>query len=127
MDHYASPELKCVELALKSQLRHKHGAVIYYNGYIIGCGFNLLLTHPIVRHYSENKTLHAEMVAILRVRNKHLLRNATLYVARINKRGQLMNSKPCETCMKMIRSFGIRAIKYTDSNGKWIHDKSTLL
>jgi len=55
---------------------------------------------------------HAEAAAIRRC-GKADLRNAILYVSRVNNMGQEMMSKPCENCQQEIKRAGIRKIVYT--------------
>lgn len=112
---------RCLELAKQSTFRTRHGSVVVHKGKIIGSGFNVNLTHPMVKVYNEHKTLHAEMVAIMRVKNKRLLKDSAIYVARINPKGTAMLSKPCSTCMKLIRNtWKIKDIFYTDDDGDWV-------
>ena len=116
-----NPKERCIELAKQSTFRTRHGAVVVYNGIIIGSGFNINLSHPMVKVYNEFKTLHAEMIAIMRVKNKRLLKHSAIYVARINPKGDAMLSKPCTTCMKLIRNtWKIKDIFYTDQDGDWV-------
>ena len=112
-----NPEQKCIELAKKSTFRCRHGAVIVYNGHILSTGMNLNLFHSVTHSYNQLQTLHAEPMAILRVKNKRLLKNSSIYVCRINKHNELMLSKPCKTCMKIIKSFGISEINYSIYGG----------
>lgn len=115
---------RCVELANKSTFRTHHGSVISYKCYIIGSGYNLNLHSNFAEHFNELKTLHAEMIAVMRVKNKKLLENATLYVTRISKKtGKLTYSRPCIVCRSMMNSFHIHNICYTDYNGNWISER----
>ena len=115
------PKERCLELARKSTFRTRHGSVIVHNGNIIGSGFNINLTHPMIKVYNEFKTLHAEMVAIMRVKNKQLLKDSSIYVARINAKGLADLSKPCCTCMEFIKNtWKIKNIYYTDQDGDWV-------
>lgn len=111
---------KCLALAKKSTFHSKHGAVVVYDGHIIGSGFNLNLGHDMITQYDQFKTLHAEMVAILRVKNKSLLKKSILYVTRLKNANEYQMSKPCTVCMKIINSFGIKEICYTSDVGEWI-------
>lgn len=113
------PKLKCIQLAKKSTFRTKHGAVITYKGHIIGSGFNVNLSLPIIGQYNQHKTLHAEMVAMLRVKNKSFLKDCILYVCRLDNYNNLLLSKPCKVCMKLINSFGITNIVYSDLDNTW--------
>lgn len=57
-------------------------------------------------------SLHAE-VATLRRCSKTDLKNAVIYIARINRLGEERNSKPCPACLEEIRKAGIRKIVFT--------------
>lgn len=116
-----NPKQRCIELAHQSTFRTKHGAVVVHDGKIIGSGFNINLTHSMVKVYNEHQTLHAEMIAIMRVKHKRLLKHSAIYVARINQKGGAILSKPCTTCMKLIRNtWKIKDIFYTDQDGDWV-------
>lgn len=114
------PKARCIELANKSTFRTKHGSVVVHNGIIIGSGFNINLTHDMTKTFNEFKTLHAEMIAILRVKNKRVLKDSSIFVTRVNQQGKLIMSKPCEICSRIIASFGIVSIFYTDAHGEWV-------
>lgn len=53
---------------------------------------------------------HAEMAALRRCKRT---KGATIYVARINSRGQQRMSKPCPKCMRLIKQAGIKRVVYT--------------
>ena len=44
------------------------------------------------------------------------LKGATIYVARINRHGNPLYSRPCGTCREAIEQAGIRKIVYTVDN-----------
>lgn len=47
-------------------------------------------------------------------------------VIRIDRNGNLKNSKPCSECIQFMKTFGgIRNVYYTDSNGDLICEKLT--
>lgn len=46
-----------------------------------------------------------------------VIKNATLLVVRINKFGELCNSKPCCLCENFLKSFGVFKIYYSTDNG----------
>lgn len=60
-------------------------------------------------------SVHAEEAALRACKGANLKR-ATIYVARLSKRGEPAMSKPCERCQKAIKAAGIRKIVYTVSN-----------
>lgn len=92
---------------------HKHGAVLVRKNNVIGLGFNQIKTHT--KSPNEFRMIHAEFSAIL---NSGLedFSSCELYVVRKRKNGELANSKPCNSCRKMIISLGIKVVYYsTDS------------
>ena len=113
----------CTDLADKSNnYPHKHSrhaCVLTYNNVIIAQGININLKNQFTKKYNELKCLHAEAVAIMRAIQRHynVIRKCELWVCRNNNFSKF--SKPCSMCMKIIRSFGIEVIHYTDKNGVW--------
>lgn len=104
---------------------YKLGAVIYRKKKPIGLGYNHnVKTHPLMKRYHVRHSfrIHAELNAILSVRHKHDLTDCTLVVYRETKKGDLALSKPCEECTKIIKSFGIKEIRYTTAEG-WSKEK----
>lgn len=115
MNNHESYMLRCLELANKGKTQVSPnpmvGAVIVYENKIIGEGF-----------HQEFGGDHAEINAIKNVRNKHLLKHATLYV----------NLEPCfhqgktPPCCNTIAEFGIPKVVIGSSdpnekvNGKGI-------
>jgi len=91
----------------------KHGAVIVKGGRVLSTGVNKERNHPTrvsSEHIKTHCSVHAEVDAIKRAGD---VRGATIYVARINKRGQERNSRPCPLCYKEIINSGIKKIIYT--------------
>lgn len=100
--------------------QHKLGAVIMQKNKVIAAGFNYLhKTHPAIRTIGKNedKTLHAEMVCILKIKNKDILRGATIAVYRQKKNGSFGMSRPCPVCYKFLRYYGIKKVIYTTDSG----------
>ena len=64
---------------------------------------------------SDNHTMHAEKAAIKMAGND--LRNCVLYVWRINRRNEVLGSKPCANCEKFLtkcmRQYGLRMVVYS--------------
>ncbi|MDP2628328.1 MAG: hypothetical protein Q8P15_00325 [Nanoarchaeota archaeon] len=93
--------------------RDKRGVVIVKNNEIIGEGGNRLPCDIICdSKYCEpscKKTaIHAEMDAIINVRNRELLIGARMYHARAEKGVLIDSRKPrCLDCAKYILAFGI--------------------
>jgi deoxycytidylate deaminase len=99
-----------VSLANKSTMQHKHAAIIYKNGEIIGSGYNY---H--VDYLSHQFSCHAEVAAIqsCKKKDRQNLSDATLIVIRIGKDNEPRLSKPCTNCQKEIQKYNIRKIFYS--------------
>lgn len=113
----------CNDLALKEKKhdyhRCKHACVLTYNNAIISTGVNVNLKNDFTKPYNDLKALHAEAIAIMRAMKHHskIIHKCDLWVCRNNKISK--NSKPCPMCQKIIKSFGIKTVHYTDQNGEW--------
>ena len=99
---------------------HKHGAVLIRKNNVIGIGFNQNKTHSKSTH--PFRTIHAELSAILNSQQE-TFDNCELYVVRKRKNGELANSKPCNSCHKMLSSLGIKKV-YFSTDRKGIYDQA---
>lgn len=106
---------EAIKLAEKSLVNiASHGAIIIYRGKIIGKGFNKMCVPNInkINTYS----VHAEVDAIndaLRKTSKENLRKSTLIVVRVNNRGEILRSDPCQNCRNYISHHGIKIAYYS--------------
>jgi hypothetical protein len=68
----------------------------------------------------DDQSLHAERAVVKRLGDISQLRGCTLEVIRLNKRGEVRNSKPCENCAmfleKCMREYGLRRVIYSSDN-----------
>lgn len=72
---------------------------------------------------NEYPYLHAETDLISRLWGKHYVDSSLkMVIVRLNKRGQLRCSKPCERCDQIIRSLGLNKVWWSTDNG---FDKQT--
>ena len=103
--------------AVKSKhQQHKLGAVIVGGHRVLSTGYNQLRPSAIV----GTSTLHAEAAAILKLLKEGRLSSlagSEMYVTRFTKGGAVGIAKPCERCMDLIRSVGIRRVHYTNYDG----------
>lgn len=117
---------------LSDHPQYKVGAVVVNKHKIISSGCNTdTKCHPIQKKLDSDLfgsqcvgKLHSEVSALLPlIKNRVDLSNATIYVARKNKQGELAMARPCSRCEKLIRSCGIRRIYYSCEGGysqeKW--------
>jgi deoxycytidylate deaminase len=105
---------EAAEIALKSNMQQKHGAVIVYKNKIIASGYN-----EICDYMNNNFSIHAEVSAISKMfYNKKLLELCDIYVVRIASitfDNCLKNSKPCRNCTNFIKKYNLRNIYYSTS------------
>jgi deoxycytidylate deaminase len=96
-------------------VRSHHGAVIFTDSTILGRGYNIK-----IKGYNVIHTLHAERNALLNAYDKHPIDILGAYclVIRLNKRGKLTNSMPCEDCQRSLKAYGIKKVFYSISGGE---------
>lgn len=102
------------EVAEKSTMLHKHGAVVVYKNNIIATGYNYMCSHM-----NDNFSVHAEVAAISQLfHEKQLLEECDIYVVRIASSvfdNCLKNSKPCLSCTKFINKYHLRNTYFSTS------------
>lgn len=124
--------------ALKSDFDKFHiGCVIVYKKHIISYGHNKEKTHPLQKKFNRYRkfnnckgsyikhSIHAEIDAISQIPfivGKMLdeedgWNKVKIYVWRSTKTKKFACAKPCEACMEMIKSIGIRHLYYTEDYG----------
>lgn len=100
-------------------LKKKYGAVIVNNNEIISTGYNGCPrgeTHCVSCtkipgngteiEYLSCPAVHAEQNAIISAARSEMI-NSTLYLAGINKTGEIISAEPCEICLRLIKNAGI--------------------
>lgn len=96
--------------------RHKLGAVIVKGNRVLSTGYNEIRFSK----YTGTNTVHAEesaIIKLLKARRLHDLVGSTLYVTRFTPGGAIALSKPCERCIRLIRSVGISTVLHTTDEG----------
>ena len=113
------PADEAVRMARRSDMLHRHGAVITRGGQVIARGFN-----KVVNHYHHLWSQHAEIDALcdlkrrfpVESRNKRWMRDCRLYVVRIGPDSMgnpLKNSLPCHNCSQAILDACIPVVFYS--------------
>lgn len=106
--------------------RIKIGAVAVYKHHIISSGYNSVKTAPIQKKYNiyrfaedANHALHAEVMCLKPLVGRKYIdfRYVDLYIYRAGCHGDLMLSRPCPSCLKLITELGIRNIYFTNYGG----------
>jgi deoxycytidylate deaminase len=103
---------KAMDIAKLSQCRYQHGAIIVKHNRVLGLGINRDKNHPNnVPNPKMQAGVHAEESAIKACQGE--TEGATIYVARRNKHGKQMMSKPCIRCQAALKEAGIKKVIYT--------------
>tara|TARA_R110000851_G_scaffold89540_2_gene195125 strand:+ start:237 stop:605 length:369 start_codon:yes stop_codon:yes gene_type:complete len=94
----------------------KHGAVLAKGSTILNLGVNKNQFNSFAARFKSvpkhHATLHAELCCVLGVERESTL-GATVYVARVNRRGAWKMSKPCCMCEAAMKYIGIKKVIYT--------------
>ena len=117
------PADEAVRMARRSDMLHRHGAVITRCGEIVARGFN-----KNVNHYHHVWSQHAEVDVIcdlrrrfpVESRNRRWLRECRLYVVRVGPDAlgnPLKNSLPCCNCTRAILDAQIPVVFYSSVPG----------
>lgn len=82
--------------------------------YRIGTDFNL-------PKYKEHPFYHAESHLISKLLDRYntIDPNWSIVVMRINRKGLILGSKPCENCGKLLSAVGLSDIYYSNDNGSF--------
>lgn len=102
------------KMSYKSSYRHQMGAVVVLGKKVLGLGFNELKTHP--KSPDEYQMRHAEFNSILNARKENFT-GCEIYVYRELKDGTPASAKPCNNCLKMLKSLNFSKIHYSDYGG----------
>ena len=105
--------------------QHHIGAVAVHGHKIISSGFNSNKTNPIQKRLNiyrfdvdTNHTVHAELACLLPLINRKDINfsDVSLYIYREYKNGIPAISRPCPSCMALIRQLGVRKLYYSGDN-----------
>lgn len=97
-----------------------HGAVLSRHGIVLNASHNKDKTCSFGNRFRcrnlGRATLHAELGAILNM-PRESTEGSDIYVVRVNKQGELRNSKPCDMCYNAMKFVGIKRVFYSTSEG----------
>lgn len=105
--------------------QHHIGAVAVYKHKIISSGYNSNKTNPTQKRLNIHRfnvdtpaTIHAELSCLLPLINRKDIdfSDVSLYIYREYKNGEPAISRPCASCMALIRQLGIRKLYYSGDN-----------
>jgi len=111
---------KVIDYAKHSEAKFRHAAIcLDKRGQIVSHATNSRKTHPMQAEYAKRTgkeqkvSLHAEIAALIRAREDI----ETVVVARINKRGELRNSRPCPICKLALEEANVQDIWFSTDIG----------
>lgn len=100
-----------MDIAQQSTCRQRHGAVIIRGGRVLAVGVNRDRNNPrVLSDPKDNCSTHAEVAAIRAGGN---IVGGVIYVARVNRSGHALLSRPCDSCFTSILRSGIKRVVYT--------------
>ena len=112
----------------EARLSYHHCALVIKGGKLIATGYNALnadlrfdpvLAKRARRLQNEN---HAEVSAILSVKNRETIIGSKVFVVRVTNDGKYAISRPCFLCQNVLHNFGVRSVIYSVSEyefGTW--------
>ena len=106
---------------LNLEHRCSHIAFLIRCGKIIHIGTNSCKSHPETLKYAykdhQKVGIHAELSVCMKS-GKENLKDYSMVVLRVDRKGNLANSKPCCGCQNVIKQFNIGEVWYSDSKGE---------
>lgn len=105
-------------VAMTSDYKFRHGAVLVKGGKIIRSSFNKARPVSFAHKYHHKGTgsLHAEIGCILNM-SFEKTEGCEIYVVRIHADGKFAMSMPCPMCQVVCNEMGIKRIHYSTHNG----------
>ena len=101
------------------------GAVAVYKHKIISSGCNSMKTNPTQKRLNAHRfsvdtphTIHAEIACLLPLISRKDINfsDVSLYIYREYKNGKPAISRPCPSCMALMRQLGIKKLYYSGDN-----------
>ena len=106
---------------LNLEHRCSHIAFLIRCGKIVHIGTNSCKSHPETLKYAykdhQKVGIHAELSVCMKS-GKENLKDYEMVVLRVDRKGNLANSKPCCGCQSVIKQFNIGEVWYSDSKGE---------
>ena len=106
--------------------RCHHGTVVVYKGKVIGAGYNCHKSHPLQRAYNIERfldddkphSLHSEIHALYPLVGANIEWNKVcVFNYRQKRTGEIGMSRPCASCMRLLKDLGVHHIYYTTDDG----------
>ena len=102
--------------------RFRHGATLIRGGSVLNISSNSGSYTSFGQRFRDpsvgKATHHAETACVLGL-DKSITQGGTIYVARINKKGEWRMSKPCPMCHEVMKFVGVKKVVYTIGPNEW--------
>jgi len=112
------------EMARKSNMSKRHGAVLMSGGKICGTGYNHMWIDKVnLKCFKTMRiaSIHAEIDCIQSCRSFYKEANRkkyTMIIVRMRRDDEkLMCSKPCSMCLDILKKFRVKKVYYTNDDG----------
>lgn len=109
-----------INLANKSPMSCKFGAVLIYRGNIIGSGFNKYIGNGDTLGYKKNGVferylhcIHAEVACLISCKQKNYIKDATMILVKLKNKDETQKCDSCISCKKFIEKYGVRRVVYS--------------
>jgi len=113
-----------LEEASKSTLLMQHGCIAVLNGKVLAKGCNNIRSHSKdgLLHFRKCCSAHAEIsvlhkLCIMELSPK-IVQKLVLYIVRISRSGEMVESAPCFHCTLRMKKLNIKAIVFSNSDGE---------
>lgn len=113
-------------LSTYSKKKVKIGCIVVTGHRVISSGYNSDKTNPVQRRYNKLRfsedtphKLHAEISALIPLANNPDIdfSKVRIFTYREKADNSLGKSRPCKSCMALIKDLGIKDIYYTTDDG----------
>lgn len=110
---------EAVKHAKNGEGEYKLAAVLYKGGSVlrIACNSHKALGYRRKYFWHGDATRHAEMNAIHGI-PRDVIQGCSMLVVRVNANGELVSSKPCGACAKMLVDSDIKKVYYSNYDGR---------
>ena len=103
---------------------HRLGAALFNGSNLISIGFNTFgKSHPsVAKKPWQSNNICAEHAALIK-RQYFEDTNLIIYVYREDWTGKSVCSRPCNSCMSIMRLANVRRIRFIDENGNFTEER----
>ena len=136
VDQHVAKYLGTAQTFARNTNSHNHYALLVYGDMVLASGYNTfpnttLRNVRIKSKYGRTKySVHAErnvlesyLSSIKAKQRRSKTKNCYMIIFSITRGGKLRESKPCASCIELLREFKIREVYYSTRSGKWDFSK----